>query len=106
MYNRTGELLEVDQKANFKAKMGRFLDCFTGKNQLLFHESKLFHHSIQYLKITVHPRWEVRQIMKIVIFSVKPLITSTCRNSLIYLETIKFYFGILIGIANEQAVKV
>ena len=48
-----------------------------------------------------HPRWEVRQIMKIALFSVKALITLTCRNSLINPVTNKFYFGILIRVANE-----
>ena len=37
-----------NQKANFKAKkIGRFLNCFIGKNRFLFCESKLFHHGIQ-----------------------------------------------------------
>ena len=31
-----------NQKANFKAKNGVFSRPFTGKNQFLFHESKLF----------------------------------------------------------------
>ena len=52
-------------------------------------------------KITHHPGWEVRQIMKLALFSVKPLITLTCRNSLVNPVTNKFYFGILIRVANE-----
>ena len=48
-----------------------------------------------------HPRWEVCQIMKIALFSVKPIITLACRNSLINPVTNKFYFGILIRVANE-----
>ena len=32
--------------------MGSFLNRFTGKNQFLFHESKLFYHGIQYSKNT------------------------------------------------------
>ena len=53
------------------------------------------------IKNTLHPRWEVRQIMKIVLFSVKPFITLTCRNSLINPVTNKFYVGILIKVADE-----
>ena len=34
-------------------------------------------------------------------FSVKPLIILTCRNYLINPVTNKFYFGILIRVANE-----
>ena len=82
-------------------KMGAFLNRFTGKNQFLFHESKLFYHSIQYPKNRPRPRWEVRQIMKIALFSVKLLINLTCRKSLINPVTNKFYFGILIRVANE-----
>ena len=39
--------------------------------------------------------------MKIVLFSVKPFTTLTCRNSLINQVTNEFYFGILIRVANE-----
>ena len=81
--------------------MGRYFNLFSGKNQFLFHESKLFHHGIQYLKNTSHPRWEVRQIIKIAIFSAKPIITLTSRYSSINPVTNKSYFGILIRIANE-----
>ena len=35
------------------------------------------------------------------LFSVKPLITLTCRSSLIGPASSKFYFGILIRVANE-----
>ena len=58
--------------------MSSFLNRFTGKEQFLFRESKLFYHGI---KNTPHPRWEVRQIMKIAFFSVKPLINLTCCNA-------------------------
>ena len=81
--------------------MGSFLNGFTGKNQFLFRKSELFYHGIQYLKNTPYPRWEVRQIMKIVSFLVKPLITLTGRNFLLNPVTNKFYFGILIRVANE-----
>ena len=81
--------------------MGRFLNRFTGKNQFLFHESKLFYHGIQYSKQHPSPRWEVHQIMKIALSSVKPFTTLTCRNSLINPVTNKFYFEILIRVANE-----
>ena len=81
--------------------MGSFLNRFTGKNQFLFRESKLFYHGTQYPKNTAHPRWKVSQIMKIALFSVKPLITLTCHNSLINPVTNKFYFRILIRVANE-----
>ena len=50
-----------------------------------------------------HIRWEVRQIMKIAVFSVKPLITLTCRNSLINPMTNEFYFGISISLQMKQA---
>ena len=46
-------------------------------------------------KNTIRTRWEVRQIMKIALFR------STYRNSLIYPVTYKFYFGILMRVANE-----
>ena len=69
-------------------KRGRFLNHFTGKNQILFHESKLLYHGIQYPK--KYLRWEVHQIMKITHFSVKPIITLTCRHSLIDPVTNKF----------------
>ena len=81
--------------------MGRFLNRFTGKNQFLFLESKLFYHGIQYPKNTPNPRWEVSQIMKIAPSWVKPLITSTCRYSFINPVTNNFYFGILIRVAHE-----
>ena len=73
-----------------RPRMGRFFNRFTGKNQFLFHKSKLFYHGIQYPR-KYHPplppppppnsRWEVRQIKKIAHSSVKHLITLTCRNS-------------------------
>ena len=85
--------------------MGRFLNRFTGENQLLFPESKLFYHGIQYPKNTPRPSWEVRQIMKIALYSVKALITLTCRNSLISLVINKFYFGILEGLQMKQTLK-
>ena len=81
--------------------MGRLFNRFTGKNQFPFHESKSIYHSMQYAKNTLHPRWEVHQIMKIVHSLVKPLITLSCRNCLINPVTNKFYFGILIRVANE-----
>ena len=52
-------------------------------------------------KNTLHLRREVHQIMKVVPFSVKPLTTLICRNSLINPVTNKFYFGILLRVANE-----
>ena len=52
-------------------------------------------------KLIPHPRWEVCQIMKIALFSVKPLITLTCSNSLINPVTNKFDFEILIRVENE-----
>ena len=52
-------------------------------------------------KNTPHSRWEVRQIMKIALFSVKLLLTLTCSDSLINPVTNKFYFGMLIRVANE-----
>ena len=81
--------------------MRRFLNRFDSKNEVLFYESKLFRHSIWYSKNTSHPRWEVRQIIKNALFSVRPLIILTYRNSLINPVTNKFYFGILIRVANE-----
>ena len=71
--------------------MERFLNSFTGQNEFLFHESNQKH----------HPRCEVGQIMKIAPFPVKPLITLICRNSFINPVTNKFYFGILVRVANE-----
>ena len=82
-------------------KMGRFLNCFTGKNQLLFRESKLFYHGIQYLKNTLHPRWEVRQILKIALFFGQTPYNFNLCNCLINPVTNKFYFGILVRVANE-----
>ena len=45
---------------------------------------------------TLYPRWEVRQMMKIALCLVKPLIILTCRYSLINPVTNKFHFGIVI----------
>ena len=86
--------------------MGSFLKRFTREDQFLFHEWKLLYHGIHYKKtppppFPPHPRWEVRQILKIAPFSVKPFITLTCRNCLINPVTDKFYYGILIRVANE-----
>ena len=54
--------------------MGRFLNRFTGKSQFLFRESKLCHHGIHYPKMyPPHPRWEVRQIIKVAFFRSNPL---------------------------------
>ena len=90
-----------NQKASFKAKRGHFLNRFTGKNQFLFQESKLFYHGIQYTIKWRHSHWKVRQIMKIAHFSVKSLVTLTCRNSLINLVTTKFSFEISVRVKNE-----
>ena len=81
--------------------MGRVLNRFTGKNQFLFRESKLFYHGVQYPKKYPHPRWEVRQVMKIALFSVKLLMTLTYRSSLINPVANESYSGILIRVANE-----
>ena len=50
-----------------------------------------------------HPRSEVYQIMKIAIFTVKPLMTLTYHNSLINPVADKFYLGLLIRVANETS---
>ena len=52
-------------------------------------------------KKPIHVGKYAGQIMKNAFFSVKPLITLSCRNSLIYPVTNKFYFGILVRVANE-----
>ena len=52
-------------------------------------------------KNTLHPRCEGCEIMKIAHFSVKPLITLTCRNSLINPATTKFILEFLMRVANE-----
>ena len=71
------------------------------RNQFLLYESKLFCQSIRYSNNTIHPRWDVSQIMKIGHFSVKPLLNLTCCNSLISLVTYKVYFEMLARVANE-----
>ena len=84
-----------------RPKMGSFLNRCTGNNQFLFHESKLFYHSIQYPK-KYHPSTlGSMSNHKNCTFWVKPLITLTCRNFLINLVINKFYFGILIRVASE-----
>ena len=77
---------------------GHFPNRFTGKNQFLFRESKLFYYDIQYLK--EYPL-ESTSNHENLTFSVKSLITFTCRNSLINLVTNESYFGILIWVAIE-----
>ena len=57
--------------------------------------------SIEKIPPPSRPRWKVLQIMKIVHFSAKPLITLACRNSFINQVTNKFYFGILLRATNE-----
>ena len=80
---------------------GLFLSYFTGKKQFLFHELKLFYHGIQYTR-KYHPyTLGSTSNHENCPFSVKPLITLTCRNSLINPVTYKFYFGILMRVANE-----
>ena len=87
--------------------MGDFLNRFTGKNQFLFHESKLFYDSIQYTKkYPLSTLGSKSNHENCPFFSVKPLITLTCRNSLTNVVSNKFYFGILIRVTNEEAVKV
>ena len=44
-------------------------------------------------KDTLLSRWEVREIMKISLFTFKSLTTLACRNSLINPMTNQFYFG-------------
>ena len=85
--------------------LGRFLNRFTGKNQVLFHKSK---HPIY--KNIPHTRWEVyKKYPPYTLgstsnhdhencpFSVKPLVTLTYCNSLISSVTNEFYFGILMN---------
>ena len=80
--------------------MGRFFNCFTGKNQLLFRESKLFY-GIQYPKECPPSTLESTSNHENCPFLVKSLINLTCRNCLINLVTNKFYFGILVRAAEE-----
>ena len=76
-------LLSCGTIESLKAKNGRFLYRFGGKNQFLSYESDLFYRCIQYPKNSLHLSWEVCDIIKIPHFSVKYTITLTCRNSLI-----------------------
>ena len=72
------------------------------RTSFYFVNRNFFNQSILYPKSTLHSRWEEHQIMKIALFSVSPLITLTCRTSLINpVVTNKFYFGILIRVASE-----
>ena len=81
--------------------MGSFLNRFTGKTSFYFMNRNYFIMASSVQKYP-HPRWEVRQIMKIAPFSVKPLITVTFRDSLINPVTNKFYFVIFkMRVANE-----
>ena len=92
---------KVEPKGQFQGQTGAFLYSFNSKSQFSLYESKLFHQSTKYPKNTLHLRSEVRQIMKIGLFFIKPLITLTCNNSLINPVTTKFYSAILIKVANE-----
>ena len=82
-------------------KWGVFLTVLPVRNSfcLMNRNYSIKASSIQ--KIALLPRWELRQTIKTAHFSVKPLTTLTCRNSVINPVTHKFYFVILIRVENE-----
>ena len=60
-----GELLETGTRRPIsRPKKEHFLNRFTGKHFLSFHELKLFYHGIKYPEKYLHTRWELGQIEK------------------------------------------